>query len=136
MLMPVTIGLSLRVNYPPALHGKTAVCLSYSLYGKGSRGRLVMRAGRFGFEDNIGSSKSTHKQLDPYPGEARIGSRYGETNFWNGGIRHVTMGPELMSSEKWKAIISLENGAPNPLNHNALRIALTSIDRSQALPWF
>jgi predicted nucleic acid-binding protein len=130
------IGLSLRLNYPPALQGKTVVCLSYSLYGRGSRGTLVLRAGRFGFQDNVASSESTLKQLDHFPGEIKLGSKHGETNFWNGNIRHLTIGPEVMSSEKWKAIISLENGAPNPMNHRALRIALESIDRSQALPWF
>jgi predicted nucleic acid-binding protein len=121
-----TFGPEVKLAYPMAGEETTVVCMSYKFPQGERQGNIVLRAARFESADRRATSV-TAAARPPQPGDIRIGSSFNGNSFWNGYLRHVTVGPDGMSPQKWKAIVELEDGAPNPTNHNILDQALLLI---------
>jgi hypothetical protein len=119
-------GVTARMKYAPAGQGTAVVCVSYNLPpGKG--GKIVLRAARLGSDDGQAHSATTFKSLANEPGKIQVGATLAGTGHWNGYIRHLTTGPENISSDTWRAIAAIENAAPNPMNQDILDKALLTM---------
>src|SRR5262249_45156781 len=112
-----------RARFPEIANGTTIVCASYELPSS-RNGKLILRAvdPKSGARQTI--SKSTTKRLRKTPGKIRIGSSREGKDYWNGNLRHFVVSPGGMSANKWNAIASVPDAAPNPLNRGALDRAL------------
>jgi hypothetical protein len=117
------------VSRMPAGRGTTIVCASYDLSSGSKSGKLLLRACCQVSGQRETKSETTLKRLKTDAGEMRIGATRDGKFYWNGPIRHLTIGPDGMSANKWKAISDVVDAAPNPMNHNALDLALLRLDR-------
>lgn len=114
------IGVSVRVECPLQKGEQWAVCGSYKLPGAGKRGRLLIRAGQYPstiFSESISTQKNIASSS---PGVTNIGSSVSNQDYWNGHLRSVVIGPQGMSTDTWKKIIAIPEGAPNPYDSDAL----------------
>jgi hypothetical protein len=127
-LFACSLGLVVKLKYPQAGQGTTIVCASYDLNGAGQQGNIVLRAARLGSIERPVRTASTRSVLSKLPGQMRIGSSLGGNCYWNGYLRHLTVGPEGMSPQKWRAITEVEDAAPNPMNRDVLDVALLAMD--------
>jgi hypothetical protein len=114
---------TVRLHHPEATQGQTVVCVTYSV--ENGKTHLVLRAGRQKSKGLI-KPATVPNQLKRAPGGIKLGR-------WNGYIRHFTTGPHTLDGKTWKAMIALEDGAPNPLNHNLLDKKLMELNSIAAL---
>jgi hypothetical protein len=122
-----SFGLTVRLPYVETARGTTVVSVSYNLRRSGVRGQVVLRAARFGGLERPTISETTLGIHTRPAGRINVGTNLQSTSSWNGYIRHLSIGPETMSPDTWKGMAELEDGAPNPLNHNILDRALLNI---------
>lgn len=121
---------SVRMKFPSAGKGQSLVCATYDLPSSGS-GKIVLRAFSLQLGERETKAANTLKKLKHNSGKIQVGSSLAGEDYWNGYIRHLTISPEGMSSEKWKPICNVPDAAPNPLNKNALDRALTAINAAR-----
>lgn len=116
-------AIAVRLRFPLSGRGTTIVCASYNLPAY-ERGNVVVRACCQTSSTTDSKSESTLKGLKAEPGEIRIGATRDGHFYWNGSIRHLTVSPEGMSANKWRPIAEVADAAPNPMNRDALDLAL------------
>ena len=120
MAFKMPIGVSVRVKCPLQKGEQWAVCGSYKLPGAGKRGRLFIRAGQYPSTIFLESISTLKKITSSSPGVTNIGSSVNNQDSWSGHLRSVVIGPQGMSTDTWKQIIAIPEGAPNPYDSDAL----------------
>jgi hypothetical protein len=114
------MGIKAKLRSPVSSNETWAVCASYRLPGTANRGKVSLHVGRY---PNIvqSCSERTLKNLPPLGVQrTQVGAALNQEHFWNGHVRALVVGPQNMSSETWKAIVAIPEGAPNPYDENAL----------------
>jgi hypothetical protein len=126
-----TFEKPVRLPFPQAAKGTSVVSVQYTLCSGIKRGQLVLRAGLLGVP-NAAAPRSVDVLRDAQlrPGKIQIGADLSVSNHWNGCISELTVGPEGLGANQWKAYCELEDGAPNPLNHNLLDRSLIVWDQT------
>jgi hypothetical protein len=118
---------SARMKFSAVGKGQSLICVTYDLPSSGS-GKIILRAFSPKSGDKDTRTVVTLKKLKNDGGQVRIGSSFAGQAYWNGYVRHLTVSPEGMSSEKWKPICDVPDAAPNPLNAAALNRGLLAMD--------
>lgn len=118
------VGAKVKIFCPISANEIWAICGSYNLPDVGRSGSISIRAGRYP-DKTFAASEATLKRFRSfYQESATIGhSRIG-TDYWNGHLRALVIGPQGMNANTWKAIVSIPEGAPNPYDSNNLIAAL------------
>ncbi len=116
-----------RMKFSSAGKGQSLICVTYDLPSS-RNGKVTLRAFSPPSGDKEVRTFNTLKTLKHDGGKVQVGSSLAGQASWNGYIRHLTISPEGMSAETWKAICDVPDAAPNPLSTNALNRGLLAMD--------
>jgi len=128
------IGVSVRVKCPLQVNEQWAVCGSYKLPGPGKEGLVFIRAGMHPSTRCTASKRTLKNITSPSAGISSYGHSVNNHDHWNGHLRSVVIGPQGMSSNTWKNIIKIPEGAPNPYDNDMLTRVLERVGSLNSLP--
>lgn len=122
-------GLSVSLNCDLAQDEIWVVCASYRLPStSGSRGNVTIRsAGPTGTRKNADATTLKSLPMSERIGQVSLGHSVSGSDHFNGHIRAVVTGANVISRDLWLAISSIPEGAPNPFSANVLDRALLNI---------
>lgn len=124
-------GPMVRVPGPLSTNEIWVLCATYTIPAKLNTGNVTLRAATVsGRSPSPGVAVPTVRFSSTGPGRLSFGHRVDGTAHWNGYLRCVVIGPQSLSGETWRAILTVPEGAPNPFDADALERVLRLADKA------
>ena len=123
----LTIGGEARARCPVVPDETWTVCGSYELDRNSGRGKASVRA--YSTRGTTGDStiEVRGRFKASWPGKISVGHTLVGSDYWNGGIGPVVIGPRPMTGKIWRALRRLPELAPDPFSANVLEAALRRV---------
>ena len=129
----MAMGESVRLKCDMANNETWSACGTYRLPGNGETGRITVMAGKY--PDSIRrQSIQTEKVITADTvGSSSFGHSISGNNHWNGHLQAIVVGPQGVSKDSWRKIVSIQHGAPNPYDSGMLERVFQSIGSANVL---